>query len=108
MPTPLGDRIRELRIKRGLTLDGLAEKVSSSKSYIWELENKNVARPSAEKLRLIAMALDTTTDYLLSAEEVTEASASDSVFFRQYQGLKEPTKKKLQAIMKMLDEDDVK
>ncbi|MEI8396803.1 MAG: helix-turn-helix transcriptional regulator [Rhodospirillaceae bacterium] len=106
MPTPLGERIRKLRTEKGLTLEGLAEKVDSSKSYIWEIENKSVARPSAEKLRLIAIALDTTTDYLLAAEEVNPGNEADRAFFRKYQALEEPAKKRLQRILNALDEED--
>ena len=84
MPTPLGDRIRERRLKKGLTLEQLAQEIGSSKSYIWELENKDVTRPSAEKLQAIARALDTTMDYLLTAEDVTEEDATDRAFFRKY------------------------
>jgi len=105
MPTPLGERIREMRLKKGLTLEGLAGKVESSKSYIWELENKNVARPSAEKLRLIAVALDTTTDYLLAAEGVSETGEADRAFFRKYQSLDESAKKQLQRILDALDDE---
>ena len=106
MPTPLGERIRTLRLSKGLTLERLAEKVDSSKSYIWEIENKSVARPSAEKLRLIAMALDTTTEYLLAAEDVNVVTEADRAFFRKYQALEEPAKKRLQRILNALDEDD--
>ena len=106
MPTPLGDRIRKLRTEKGLTLEALAEKVDSSKSYIWEIENKNVSRPSAEKLRLIAIALDTTTVYLLAAEEVDAGNEADRAFFRKYQALEEPAKKRLQRILNALDEDE--
>ena len=106
MPTPLGERIRTLRLSKGLTLERLAEKVDSSKSYIWEIENKSVARLSAEKLRLIAMALDTTTEYLLAAEDVNVVTEADRAFFRKYQALEEPAKKRLQRILNALDEDD--
>ena len=106
MPTPLGERIRTLRLGKGLTLERLAEKVDSSKSYIWEIENKSVARPSAEKLRLIAMALDTTTEYLLAAEDVNAVTEADRAFFRKYQALEEPAKKRLQRILNALDEDE--
>ncbi|MCY4202474.1 MAG: helix-turn-helix transcriptional regulator [Aestuariivita sp.] len=34
MPIPLGERVREQRRKRGLTIEGFAERVGSSKSYI--------------------------------------------------------------------------
>ena len=104
MPTPLGDRIRELRRKQGLTLEGLATKIESSKSYVWEIENKDVARPSAEKLSLIAAALETTTDYLLGTEAVTQADATDVAFFRRYQDMEPKAKEKLRERVKILDD----
>ena len=54
MANILGEKIRKLRKEKGLTLDKLADLTGSSKSYIWELENKNPPRPSAEKLAKIA------------------------------------------------------
>lgn len=104
MPTPLGNRIRELRRKRGLTLEGLATRIESSKSYVWEIENKDVARPSAEKLSLIAAALETTTDYLLGAEAVTEVDATDAAFFRRYREMDPKAKEKLREMLKILDD----
>ena len=106
MSTPLGERIRERRLKKELTLEQLADAIGSSKSYMWELENKDVARPSAEKLQAIAQALDTTMDYLLTAEDVTESDASDREFFRKYKGMPGKTKLKYQRMLKLLDEDD--
>lgn len=104
VPTPLGERVRELRLKRGLTLEALAERVGSSKSYMCEIENKDVARPSAEKLHQIAAALETTTDYLISAE-VTEADATDTAFFRKYQKMHPKSKEKLREMLKILDDE---
>src|ERR1700758_2216315 len=66
-----GQRIKELRTTKGLTLDQLAQETGSSKSYIWELENKNPPRPSAEKLSAIAGALEVTVDYLIGGDEQT-------------------------------------
>ena len=106
MPTPLGERVREVRLKRGLTLEALAEQVGSSKSYMWEIENKAVARPSAEKLHLIAVALDTTAEYLLAADEVTEVEAADVAFFRKYQKMKPKGKEQLREMLKILDNKD--
>lgn len=106
MPTPLGERIRKLRLEKGLTLEALAEKVNSSKSYIWEIENKEVARPSAEKLRLIALALDTTSDMLVAADEVDHDEEADKVFFRKYRSLDAQDKKRLRRILDALDEGD--
>lgn len=106
MPTPLGERVRELRLKRGLTLEALAERVGSSKSYMWEIENKDVARPSAEKLQQIALALETTADYLLATAAVTEADADDTAFFRKYQKMNPKGKERLREMLKILDDED--
>ena len=42
MPSLLGTKINELRRERGLTLEQLAQATDSSKSYMWEIENKDV------------------------------------------------------------------
>ena len=107
MSNTLGEKLRKLRKDRGLTLDKLAELTESSKSYIWELENKNPPRPSAEKLAKIADKLGTTIDYLLDkAEEVTEADAADAHFYRDYQKMSEPTKEKIRRMVKLWGETE--
>jgi len=106
MPTPLGDRIRQLRKDAPMTLEGLAQKVGSSKSYIWEIENKDVARPSAEKLALIANALETTVDYLLQGSNVTDAEgARDQAFYRKYMKQQPKKRRQMQKFLDALDED---
>lgn len=84
MANVLGAKIKELRKEKALTLEQLAEKIGSGKSYIWEIENKGVKRPSAEKLAAIAKALDITTDYLI---DDTQTEVSDDlekeVFYRK-------------------------
>lgn len=106
MPTPLGERVREQRRKRGLTLEGLAERVGSSKSYMWEIENKEVVRPSAEKLAMIATTLDTTVEYLLGGDnEQAEENAEDVAFFRKYKKMRRPQKEQLRRILDALDDD---
>lgn len=98
-PNPLGDRIRALRKERGLTLDQLADQTGSSKSYIWELENKNPPRPSADKLLKIADQLGTTIEFLLEGEAIQSAdAAADAHFFRSYKGMSPEDKAKLRQI----------
>ena len=92
-----GEKIRELRKKAGLTLDQLAERTDSSKSYVWELENKNPPRPSAEKIDRIAKTLGVTADYLMDSK-ADLATAEDEAFFRKYKGLDPSVKEQIRRI----------
>lgn len=82
MPNLLGAKIKELRKKKGLTLEQLAVQIGSGKSYVWEIENKGVKRPSAEKLALVAKALDVTLDFLINNEqtEITDEQEKEVLF----------------------------
>jgi transcriptional regulator with XRE-family HTH domain len=107
MSTPLGEKIRALRKEKGYTLDKLAELSESSKSYIWELENKNPPRPSGEKISKIAAALGVTADYLLdTSESLSVEDAVDTAFFRKYQQMDSATKEKLRKMMELFGEDE--
>ena len=98
----LGHKIKVLRKNAGLTLDELAEKSDSSKSYIWELENRPDTRPSAEKLGRVADVLDTTLEYLLDdRDQVKEEDARDQAFYREYKELDEATKAKIRETLKL-------
>ena len=100
MPNVLGDKIRKLRKEKGLTLDGLAEATASSKSYIWELENKNPPRPSAEKVARIAEALGVTSDYLVDPSEGSPTEeVVDQAFFRKFKGLPDTDKERIRQMV---------
>jgi transcriptional regulator with XRE-family HTH domain len=102
MINQLGEKLRRLRKEKGLTLDQLAELTDSSKSYIWELENKNPPRPSAEKLAKIAEKLETTLDYLLDQDAaVTKEDAADAQFYRRYRSMAPETKEKIREMVKL-------
>jgi transcriptional regulator with XRE-family HTH domain len=106
MITVLGDKMRELRKRKGYTLEKLAELTDSSKSYIWELENKNPPRPSAEKVARIASALGVTSDYLVDTSENTDvAEATDQAFFRRYRKMDPATKDKIRRMVDLWRED---
>jgi transcriptional regulator with XRE-family HTH domain len=107
LPNILGDKIRKLRKKKDYTLDKLAELTESSKSYIWELENKNPPRPSADKLSRIAQVLETTVEFLLDddVQEVAEEEAADVRFYRDYRKMDAATKEKIRRMARMLGEE---
>lgn len=100
MASHLGEKIRGLRKKNGLTLDKLAKAANLSKSYLWELENRESQSPSAEKLTAIADALGVTADYFLDSDARTPKEKHlDEAFFRSYRKLKTPDKEQLRKIL---------
>lgn len=102
MSITFGDRIRDRRKELGFTLDQLAAASETSKSYVWELENKNPPRPSAEKLAAIAKALQVTVDWLLGSDDQTLEVAEDKAFFRAYSGMPLETRRQLREMAKIL------
>ncbi|MBL1456499.1 MAG: helix-turn-helix transcriptional regulator [Methylophaga sp.] len=105
--TALGAKIRELRTKKRYTLEKLADLTDSSKSYIWELENKAPPRPSAEKISKIAEQLGVTIEYLLDDQaNITVENAADVRFYRKYQQMDDKTKAKIRSFVDLWDEDD--
>lgn len=78
MPS-VGDRIREIREKKKLTQDQLAERARISKGFLSEIENgrRNV---SSEYLLRVANALSASVDYLLrGTNEVPSAGNREPI-----------------------------
>ncbi len=100
MATRLGEKLYELRKERKFTLDKLAELSGLSKSYIWELENRESQRPSAEKLTALADVLGVGATYFIE-EDVREPEERhlDEAFFRNYQKLEGDSKEQLRKIL---------
>jgi transcriptional regulator with XRE-family HTH domain len=106
MATLLGEKIRTERKRLKLTLDELAEKTDSSKSYIWELENRPVVRPSAEKISKIADALGLTVEFLLDDEKQTLTESDvNQVFFRRISQLDETKRKQLEKFLSAIEDE---
>jgi len=107
MPNALGEKIQTLRKKKGLTLEKLADLTDSSKSYIWELENKNPPRPSADKIAKIANQLGVEIEYLLSEDKaMKEEDSVDAKFYREYRKLSPEVRKKIRAMAKLIGDEE--
>ncbi len=64
----IGKKIKELRKSHKLTLEQLAHKIGTSKSYIWEIENKDVDF-SHKKLAAICEVFEIRAGFLLGLED---------------------------------------
>ena len=103
MPNTLGGKIQKIRKQKGLTLEKLAELTGSSKSYIWEIENRSPPRPSAAKIARIADELEVEIEYLLDNEAtVSKEDSVDAKFYREYRKLTPETRKKIRDIAKLI------
>lgn len=106
MTKVLGDKLRDLRKQRGLTLEKLAEMAGLSKSYLWELENRESQRPSAEKLTALADVLGVGTSYFLEDDlREPEERHLDEAFFRGYKTLEPDAKAQLRKILDTFKKD---
>ena len=105
MSRNLKEKIRELRKAKGYSLDKLAEITGTSKSYLWELENRESRNPSAEKLASIAEVLGVTTDFLLSDSAEADDSVKMSAFFRKYNKLNPTDQKRIEEMINSWSRD---
>jgi len=96
----LGDKLKKLRKDKGFTLESLAKAADVSKSYLWELENREVKSPSAQRLASIADQLGVSLDFFLD-EDVREPEERhlDDAFFRGYKNLETTEKERLRKIL---------
>lgn len=60
----MGDRVKELRKKRRLTQEQLAEKIGVSLQYVSEIE-RGLSMPSMQVFLKLLEVLDASADYLL-------------------------------------------
>ena len=95
----LGMKIKDLRLKRGLTQDQLSELVGCNISHISNIEN-NYTKLSLNILLAIANALDTTIDYLLTTQYTGTSSGLDSAIIK---ALKDCDDEKKERILQMIE-----
>jgi len=104
-----GERIRELRQVKNLTLRDLAKKVRVTFTYLSKIENQKLSFgefPSDELIVKLAKALDADPDeLLLLAEKIPEAIRKRVLerpdVFRKMAGLDD---KRLDAVVEFLDQ----
>lgn len=61
----IGDRIRQLREEKGMTLEELGNKVGVGKSTVRKWETGMIENMRRDKIAKVAAALDVTPDYLI-------------------------------------------
>ena len=78
----LGSRLKQLRMRKGQSLQQVADAVGSSKAHIWELETGKSANPSLTLLKRLAEHFGVSTSYLVG-EDVSADQGRIGTMFRQ-------------------------
>ena len=97
----LGLKIKELRQRKNLTQDTLAEMVSCNTSHISNIEN-NHTKVSLNVLLAISNALDTSIDYLLADQYENTSLALDNEIARVIANYDVETKERILRIIQAL------
>ena len=96
----LGDRINRLRLKKGDSLQDVANAVGVSKAHIWELEKGRTDNPAMALVTRLADHFAVTVSYLVSEDiEASDADADLQRMFRQAQGLDPRDRATLDALL---------
>ena len=107
MTTKLGNKLRELRRQRHLSLDALATAANMSKSYLWQLENREAPNPTADKIAAIAAVFELPSTYFIDDTiDAPQETHLDHAFFRGYSKLNPESKQQLHRIMQTFLEPD--
>jgi transcriptional regulator with XRE-family HTH domain len=102
--TGFNRRLRALRKSAKLTLEGLGDAAGISKSYVWELENREVPHLSVKVLVDLAKALDVSIQDLLGEPPPVKASPEDLRFFRKYVNMDKADKVRLRKMVELFDQ----
>jgi transcriptional regulator with XRE-family HTH domain len=95
-----GARLKELRVKKGESLQDVADAVKASKAHIWELETGKSRNPSMELLAAIASHFAVSV-----ASLVGEDTADDPKLvgmYRELKGLSEGDRETIRLLMNRL------
>lgn len=100
----LGSRILELRKSKNWSQSELAKMVGVTYAQVGRYETKG-AQPSAEVLKKIANALDTTTDFLMygDKDEKAKASLSDAELLKQFKEVEKMKPEDKNTIKTLID-----
>ena len=81
--------LRQLRIAKGFSLQSLADKVTVTKAYIWDLETDRAKNPTLDVLKRLSTVLQVPISWLASGmlENADEGYGKAIVLFRNIQAL---------------------
>lgn len=86
----LGARLAELRLKKGKSLQDVADVVGVSKTHIWQMEKGKSENPSLDLLKKLAEYFSVPLDFLVGADSAPSLEDVEAQqFFRDFKSLSE-------------------
>lgn len=105
----LGSKLTTLRLKKGGSLQEVADAVGISKAHYWELEKGKSKNPSADLVRRIADHFGVDVGFLIDNEKATVSEVElAQVFYRDLKSLSKQDRELILANIKMLKDRDKK
>ena len=100
----LATKLKELRIRKGESLQQVGDAVSLSKAHVWELEMGRSKNPGIGVIKRLADHFNVTVSFLLDETTPTD-EARTLQFFREFEGkLTEKDWEALHGVAKRLTE----
>lgn len=99
----LGAKLTTMRLKKGVSLQEVADAVEVSKAHIWELEKGRSKNPSAELIKRLADYFGQDMEFLVGTEKSTVFEVQEAQFFyRDLKSLKKEDRDLILENIKML------
>lgn len=101
----LGARLKELRVRKGQSLQQVADAVGASKAHIWELEKGTSRNPSIELLNRIADHFSVSVASLVGEDPTAPGESPELVaMYRELKNLTDRDRETIKLFMKTLKE----
>lgn len=99
----LGAKLKELRRRKGQSLQQVADAVGSSKAHIWELETGKSKNPSIESLTKLAKHFNVSVAFLIGEDPTSSDEAPELVvMYRDLKGLTPDDRDTIRRLMEGL------
>ena len=99
-PQTFAARLKQLRIKKGESLQVAATAVGISKPHFWQLEQGEGGNPTRELLERLAKHYQRTVSYIIGEEPESEGQIG--ALFRDLGQLSEPQRDQILALIEMM------
>lgn len=101
----LGAKLTALRLKKGASLQEVADAVGVSKAHIWELEKGRSKNPSADLIKRLADYFGQDVEFLVGSEKSKVSEIEEAqLFYRDLKSLSKEERDHILASIKFLKE----